>query len=64
MTNYKQAKNMLHSHAKYIKNVYTGDKPAIRESINVRTHELCKEFDLSEHKQELLHEYACKLHPN
>lgn len=63
ITNYKQAKSMLRSHAEYIKDVYAGDKPAIRQAINYWTHELCKEFNLSEHKQGLLHEYACKLHP-
>lgn len=55
---------MLRSHAEYARKIYAGDKPAIRQAINIRAHELCEEYDLSEHKQSLLHNYACKLHPN
>jgi hypothetical protein len=62
-TVYQQAKSMLRSHAEYVKVQFSGDKPAIRQSINDYTDSICKDFKLSEYKRNLLSNYACKLHP-
>lgn len=63
MTIYQNAKNMLRSHAEYVKVQYRGDKPAIRQSINDYTDSICKDFNLTEYQRNLLSNYACKLHP-
>ena len=62
LSNYQQAKTMLRAHAEYVK-VFLGDKPAVRESINNYTDCICSDFDLTEHKRNLLSNYACTLHP-
>jgi len=63
MTTYQNAKNMLRSHAEYVKVQYRGDNPAIRQSINDYTDSICKDFNLTEYHRDLLSNYACKLHP-
>jgi len=63
VSNYKVAKSMLRAHAEYISVQFRSDKPAIRQGINDYTHEVCKEFNLSNYHQNLLHNYACTLHP-
>jgi len=63
MTNYQQAKDKLRSHSEYVKILFTGDKPAIRQSINDYTHNIAVDYDLTEYETKLLHDYACKLHP-
>jgi hypothetical protein len=63
MTNYQEAKDKLRSYAQWTKARFRNDKPAIREAINIHTHELASDFDLTEHKKNLLHNYACALHP-
>ena len=63
MTNYQTAKDILKSVAFRAKKEYKGDKPGIRQSINDYTHELCRDFSLSEYQCNLLHNYACELHP-
>ena len=62
-TNYQSAKSMLRAHAEFVSVQFRGDKPAIRQSINDYTDEICKDFDLSEYHRNLLANYACKLHP-
>ncbi len=62
-SNYKLAKAHLRGYAKWVKFFYGNDKPAIREAINIKTHEQSKEWDLTEYKTNLLHNYACTLHP-
>ena len=53
MTNYQ-----LHAKAQY-----RNDKPVIRQIINDSTHEVCRDLDLNKYQQNLLHNYACELHP-
>jgi len=62
-SNYKLAKAKLRAYSEWVKVFYGNDKPAIREAINIKTHEQAKEWDLTEHKTNLLHNYACTLHP-
>jgi hypothetical protein len=63
MTKYQTAKDILKSVALRAKKEYKGDKPAIRQSVNDYTHELCRDFNLSKYQSNLLHNYACELHP-
>ena len=63
MNNYQVTKTKLRSHAEYVKVLYKGDKPAIRQSINDYTDMISKEYDLSEYQRNLLSNYACTLHP-
>jgi hypothetical protein len=63
ITNYQSAKDMLRAHSEWVKARYRSDKPAIRQAINDYTHELCRDFSLSEYQCNLLHNYACELHP-
>lgn len=63
ITQYQQAKNDLKTISQWAKNKFPDDKPAIRQTINDETHNLCKEYDLSEKKESMLHNYACTLHP-
>jgi hypothetical protein len=62
-TKYQEAKNMLRSHAEYVKVQFRSDKPAIRQSINDYTDSICKDFNLTNYQRDLLSNYACKLHP-
>jgi hypothetical protein len=62
-SNYQQAKQMLRSHAEYVKVQFGTDKPAIRQSINDYTDAICRDFNLTEYQRDLLSNYACKLHP-
>lgn len=63
MTKYQLAKLELKEIAEYAKNMFKGDKPAIRMVINDSIDDICEEQNLSEHKKELMYNYACKLHP-
>ena len=63
MKNYQIAKRTLLAIALDVKAQYRNDKPCIRQIINDSTHEICRDLDLSEHKTNLLHNYACELHP-
>ena len=62
-TDYQNAKEFLKTTAKTAKNYYKNDKPAQRMIINDTVDYLCKNYQFSEHKMELLSNYACKLHP-
>ena len=62
-TNYRKAKKYLCEVAKDIKEKYKTDKPAQRMIINDTVDFLCKNYQLSEYKRNLLSLYACKLHP-
>lgn len=62
-TLYKIAKQSLKETAKEIKQNYTNDLPAIRMIINDTVDYLCKDYNLTEYKRNLLSNYACKLHP-
>jgi hypothetical protein len=63
MSDYQEAKDKLRSHAEYVKVLHRGDNPAIRQSINDYEDSISREYNLSEHKRDLLSNYACKLHP-
>ena len=62
-TQYQYAKQDLKSVSQWAKRHFVNDKPGIRQTINDETHHICKEYDLSEKKQSMLHNYACTLHP-
>ena len=62
-TNYQKAKKYLCEVAKDIKEKYKTDKPAQRMIINDTVDFLCKNYDFSDYKRDLLSLYACKLHP-
>lgn len=63
MKNYQIAKSKLRAYAEWVKVFYNNDKPAIREAVNIKTHELSSEWELTEYNTNLLHNYACTLHP-
>lgn len=63
MTTYQIAKQSLKEIAKEAKQNFTNDLPAIRMIINDYADELSKEFNLTEHKRELLVNYSITLHP-
>ena len=63
MTNYQNCKLQLKETAKIAKKEFKNDKPAIRQAINNNTHALCGDYNLSEYKTNLLHNYAASLHP-
>ena len=58
---YQEAKERLKETAKEIKNQYPTDKPLINAVINDTTDSICKEGNLTEYQQNLLHNYACTL---
>jgi hypothetical protein len=62
-SNYQNAKHALKNIAIDAKNHFKGDKPAIRMIINDNTHHTARDYNLTEHKTDLLHNYACDLHP-
>ena len=62
-TDYQKAKSDLKEIADGAKKAYKGDNPAIRMIINDYTDTLCKDWNFSEHKRNLLSNYACTLHP-
>ena len=62
LTAYKIAKANLKSFAQSIVPTFGTDKPAIREAINLHTHELCNDLN-REFNKVRLHNFACKLHP-
>ena len=61
-TNYQTAKEVLKNTAVEAKN-NSNDKPLIRMVINDTADSLTREFNLSDHRINLLHNYAAKLHP-
>ena len=63
MTNYQNCKIQLKETAKIAKKEFKNDKPAIRQIINDRAYFLTMDYDLSEHKMYLLHNFAGSLHP-
>lgn len=63
MTNYQAAKKLLKERADFIKKENPTDKPLQREVINNHLDYLCREYQFSEHKTNLLANYACTLHP-
>lgn len=62
-TDYQHAKTFLKETAKTAKSEYKNDKPAQRMIINDTVDFLCKNYQFSEYKRDLLSLYACKLHP-
>jgi hypothetical protein len=63
MTNYKRAKIELKRIAVLAKDSHLSDRPMIRAIINDHADYLCKTGELTEYEQNLLHNYACTLHP-
>jgi hypothetical protein len=63
MTKYQSAKDLLKSIAYDAKSNHRGDKPAIRQVINDSADSICRSGELTEYEQNLLHNYACTLHP-
>lgn len=61
--NYQNAKVLLKERATLIKKEYPTDKPLQREVINNHLDWLCKNYQFSEYKRNLLSNYACTLHP-
>lgn len=62
-TDYQHAKAFLKMTAKTAKEEHKNDKPAQRMIINDTVDFLCKEYQFSDYKRDLLNLYACKLHP-
>ncbi len=62
-TEYQNAKDFLKLTAKTAKSEYKNDKPAQRMIINDTVDQLCKNYNFSDYKRDLLSLYACKLHP-
>ena len=62
-TDYQNAKAFLKMTAKTAKSEYKNDKPAQKMIINDTADYLCKNYQFSEYKRNLLSLYACKLHP-
>lgn len=63
LTDYQNAKNFLKERANFIKKESPKDKPLQREVINNHLDFLCKNYQFSEYKRNLLSNYACTLHP-
>lgn len=63
MTNYQIAKGLLGTNSRLFKVRFRNDNAAIRQAINIKAHELANSCKLTEHKTNLLHRYACELHP-
>jgi len=62
-TNYNAAKNELKEIAIWAKSQYIDDLPAINMAINDGADSIIRNGNLSEYQQNLLQNYACKLHP-
>lgn len=62
-TQYQQAKKELKQISIRAKEHYKNDKPAIRMYINDSVNWVSDNYNLSHHKNSLLHDYACTLHP-
>ena len=62
-TAYQHAKEYLKITAKTAKSEYKNDKPAQRMIINDTVDWLCKIYQFSDYKRDLLSLSACKLHP-
>lgn len=62
-TDYQNAKAYLKERANFIKKEYPTDRPMQRQVINDHCDWLCKNYQFSEHKRDLLANYACTLHP-
>lgn len=63
LTKYQEVKTMLRSNAEYVKVLFRGDKPMIRQCINDYADSISKDYNLSDYQRNLLSNYACKLHP-
>ena len=63
ISQYQYAKQDLKGISKNIKEIYRDDKPAIRMHINDSINWVSANYDLTDHKNSLLHDYACTLHP-
>ena len=66
-TKYSIAKNILLGISRDAKSEHRGDKPMIRMIINDSCDQICRGYlghgDLTDCQQNLLHRYACTLHP-
>jgi hypothetical protein len=62
-TQYQEAKNDLKNISIAAKNNFVNDKPAIRMHINDSINWVSDNYGLTDHKNSLLHDYACILHP-
>jgi hypothetical protein len=61
---YQKAKIVLQETAKMAKSQFPTDKPAIRQIINDSADDICRNYyNLTDYEQNLLHNYACTLHP-
>lgn len=63
ISKYQIAKKELKETAEKAKKEFKNDKPLIRQIINEYTYILCVEHALTNYEENLLHNYACKLHP-
>ena len=63
VSNYQRAKIELKNVSIAAKKRFKNDKPAINETINVNAYFLESKYSLSDYQIELLHNYACTLHP-
>mgnify|MGYP003664199153 CR=1 FL=1 len=63
VTQYQKAKNELKNISIHAKNAFVNDKPAIRMQINDSINWVSDNYSLTDHKNSLLHDYACTLHP-
>jgi hypothetical protein len=62
-SNYQQAKQQLKSIAAIAKINHPKDKPAIRLEISSCIDNIASNHNLTEYQRNLLHNYACVLHP-
>lgn len=62
-TQYQHAKEALRNISIEAKEHFKNDKPAIRMHINNAVNWVSDDFNLTDHKNSLLHDYACTLHP-
>ena len=62
---YQSAKRTLKATADMAKSQFADDKPMIRQIINDSADNLCRDtlYVLTEYQKDLLHNYACTLHP-
>ena len=62
-TQYQEAKNDLKNISIDAKKMYKNDNPGIRMYINDSINWVSDNYSLTDHKNSLLHDYACTLHP-
>jgi hypothetical protein len=63
ITEYQQLKTLLKDLSIFAKEHFVSDKPAQRQYINDCLDTICKNYQVSEYKRNLLSNYTCKLHP-